>query len=904
MAKTISEIRKGVEERGIAWTPELHTYALSKGAVDDTPPPVDLSPAMAYTGPNTALAPYNPMLANAAAGLISGRTFGLSSRAIPKQQYPTSTKVGGFLANVLAPVAGETYGFMQTAGKIPVSAPFNASTAIGKTVAKAAPVAERLGKYGLVAGGIEGARDGGGVRGALRGAAERGATDAGIGLGLGLVPSLPKAIGGDYLKSALTMGGLTAAQGGSVPEVLAAAMTGAGAEAAGAGVFKEAQHPNYERPAPNKRGKGAGETVGAVFRTTEGQLQRLSPEGQVVAEKARSVIDESREGVGEGSAPLVKAKANKLKGSDDVDVFRALNGTPLVLNKKARVAYEAARGYLDAFPARAQAEGIKVRVRGKTEAVPQQSTETGEVTFKKVKVPGKWVDFPDARPDYAPHITPEVSEMKAGRGGKSGKIRTDILNRLVDDGVFPDRPTAVKMLDSYVATIESGGRGGTNAFAQHLVDSGQATSLSAAKGKILMWNKRSKQSTFSPIERARQFDNPFWDPSLRRIMPKYIEGAERRLAETRHYGQRLDKLASVMGKVKEPGERQLLDSLVDAARGQVKKENPLLMSAGAKVRRIGSYALNPVTALRNLGQINGILLNSDVQSFVYGGVKALTPEGRALAHRSGATAGVVLRDIENVGGASGRYYKAIGMTGTEMFMRSWAANAGARYADTMAKRLVADPADTFARNQLKKLRISADEVLAQGGLTDKQLLRGGFKMSDRTQFGYTALDVPPWFNDTVLGRLVSQFKPYGVQQSRMLIQEVADEARAGNYGRATRALVLIATLYPATGEVLNDIAALATGKKRDKDFGSLERYLENITQAGVTNALVDGYQSTKYRSGAKALIGPAPAMGVDASAALLNMISTGKMTEADARRLWRMIPGVGPLTAYRVFPKD
>lgn len=910
MATKISRLREEYEKRGKAWNGAVYDRAVSKYGSDlelDEQRPSEtatLGRALAQNAGTAPQAPTNggpprlrmedafnfedpfegihPAFRNFRDAILPGLTAGLIRGPSPE---PAREGAGGLeraVTEQYAPMLGQFAGMGVTLPLLPAKIP-TIGGRLGPLLARMAGGAQRLGAYEAISGGAGGMRDGG-IDRAATGALESGIKGVAMGAGFGAIPQFPKWLGGQAGHSGAIGTGLALAEGASVPEALGSgAVFALGSKLGLPSVTRGGKEidpvPKIEKP-----GKVVKPTD--VLRSVSSRLERMSPESKRVGEMLRQSAEEGEyQAVGEHSTPLVRSGISKLNPTEDVALGRALDGKLPAeqLPPKAQRVYAAIRGYLSGVPTRATEAEMEVSVitpEGKTEKVP----------------------FPADRPDYFPHIVPEVKALK------KGPVRDQILKAVVDDGKFAAEAEAAKAMDSFIEIAETGGRTRNLRFAEYLVESGQAETVEQAVGKILMRPTDSKQRRFGPAEYARQFDNPFYDRSARRSITTYIKGMERRIAESKYLGQNSEKLEAALGQIKSAKERDIVEQLISVARRTTKPGDPVLADLLSRARGLAALKLGAQTSIRNLGQEAAILLRTDLESWAKGLATTGTRAGKTAGHASGATAGPTLADVEGVGGKTGRYFRGIGFTQSESFLRTHAANAGMHYAEKMAQRYARNPKDSWAERELRAMKIVPEEVAANGGrLTDKQMLGAGFRISMDTQHSYHPLDLPESFTATELGKTMAQFKPFGVQQARLLTKQTIDYLRPDPatgkryVGRFLRNVGILATIYPMTGEVINDILAIIKGQKRTSE--PLQRYFENAVQVGAFGIMADAYSAANYGTLPNWALGPA--LGIPFEVADIGRrISKSGMTDANARQLIRRIPGIGPLIAYRLVPKE
>lgn len=618
--------------------------------------------------------------------------------------------------------------------------------------------------------------------------------------------------------------------------------------------------------------------LASLFLPSQVQISRQSPEARAVGDLLRKGKSEPKRAGGPFARKLVENRSGNLSEEDAVAVQQAIQGfrDPETLKPEARRLVSIGREYLADVAVRAGAEGMQVK------------------TLKGGKVP-----FPGPKATYFPRIMPPIKDLK------SGATRRRVIENAVFTKKFGTPVEAEKMLDSFIDLVENGGNARNRVFADKMVRDGKADTVEEAIGLMRAHQDFDGPQRFGSAEFAREFDNPFYEPDFNWAITKYSQNMERRIAETRNWGQDNERLDEAIAQIKSESEQRSVRSSANVARGEMQKGDAPIDAAARVMRRFGSYMMSPLSAIRNTGQANNTLLATTFKDAVSGLKAPFTKEGRLTGVESGATSGPVLRDVEAGKGGAPSYQKIIGQTGTEVMLRSHAVGAAKTYLEDMAARIRKNPADKFAAHELKKMGHDPADLASRPSLTREDYLKAGFNISDRTQFGYDELDAPAWFNRTETGKTVSQFRPWVIQQSRLIYDETVGQWQGGTWegkARAARNVALMATLYPMTGEVLNDVIALIQGKKRTSNL--YLRYLENSAQMGVLTVVYDLYNAVQYDNAEGLMMGASASKFKDMATIAGRLAKNkGELSYSDKRLLFRMTPIIGPLFAYRVFPK-
>jgi hypothetical protein len=336
---------------------------------------------------------------------------------------------------------------------------------------------------------------------------------------------------------------------------------------------------------------------------------------------------------------------------------------------------------------------------------------------------------------------------------------------------------------------------------------------------------RTAPRRYGNLELSRQTDMPYdKDPS---VLMDYIESANKRIAEAKHFGANDEVLYNLANEVaKEGGDNVQVMKYLDQILG--KEQAQAGKSASEAIRSAQTVLkLNPGTAVTNLTQNISTMLRTDVGSVGKAVKKAITnpTEAWSNARRAGeisADEARVLADYAGEGKGVTKWLRAIGMLGAERVNRVIAVNAGMEYTTKLARQ--AKNGDQAALRELSRLGMTLDDFDA---------LKGGRRISQQTQFT-TAPGELPYSWHTPLGKVMTQFKSFAYKQTGMLANEakrIASETSQGNFKPLTNALITYGVAAPIAGEIVNDVKSLLTNKKRDSEFLSAERYVENILGA-------------------------------------------------------------------------
>lgn len=479
--------------------------------------------------------------------------------------------------------------------------------------------------------------------------------------------------------------------------------------------------------------------------------------------------------------------------------------------------------------------------------------------------PARWQKF-EALQNYFPQQVPDIRELKPG-----SRLREWVLRRAVDDGDFRSMDEAVQVLDGYVQFVKREGKGvgKENGWIQYLIKSGQAENEEAARSLMEeVFRRQSSIKLGSSLEHARLVNNPFYNPFPDEVAPMYAADALTRLENVAQLGVKYTKGGSVQApevtKAFEAVRRNMgrnskehFRTFLDVAMNNINNATP-----GNKIAHFLTSLQIPKLAFAQIVNVGQAFLNpllaTDMRATATGLMKAFSQKGTKRALESGATLQSIFNEmvhsVAGGGNVGDRFLKSTGFVWTEKFNRTVAANVGIEWASRNFERLLKNPSKKFFAQRLTELGIDVEKALARGKLTDNELLRAGQLLAEKTQFRSRPMDLP-MFATNPAGKVFWQFKNFAYNQLNFVVKEsLVKEVRAGNYGRAARNLLVLGTVFPMTGEVLQDIRSLVTQSKRPTKF--LDRYLSDIAGAGAMGLVSDFVDSVRFDRTNDLIIGP------------------------------------------------
>lgn len=648
-------------------------------------------------------------------------------------------------------------------------------------------------------------------------------------------------------------------------------------------------------------GKGPMNRLVAELAPIKSRLSAYGKPGQTIREILHKTVNQGEQAGGQTIRAFKEAGGMKLTPDENSQLQAALEGfrgiTRESLSPKLQAAYDVADAHRNTMPLIAHQANVQVGMG--------ENAHTFE---------------PEGLPNYMRHKMLSPKELK----GK-GPLQDATARHLVENMGFKDEAAARAAMHGKADFIESGGREGGEQLRSALVESGVAKNDSEAEGMLLRMLKQPARKIQSSLEMSRKTKEPFYDPRPSVVLPEHFAETGKAMAEIVNMGQRLEKVAAEIKKIPDREDRETVRRLVRVVVGT--ERSP---SVGGGLRQLNVLKFTPFTTMKNATQgPTNIPLTSDIDALVKGYMKAFTKYGERRSEVSGAVGEGARENIaQAVGKPKGllsRYLEWIGFTPVERFWnRRPAALVGEEQATKYAARLLKNPGDKFAASELKRVGIDPQHLLKYG-LSESQINTAALEHSHRSQFRLSALDVPAFANEHDLGRNIFQFKGFDYESARMVYQETVGRMRTGNpsdYRRGIRNLAILATVYPAFGEVVQNTMSAVTGVKRPswKDK-PLQRYGEDLLTSGAPATLGSLIQAAHYGSGdrggslAKWMMGPTGASIAQGGQLLLDVggrvgrknKQTGQpldaMTPSQKRDAMRMVfQGPGAIAGRFMFP--
>lgn len=470
-------------------------------------------------------------------------------------------------------------------------------------------------------------------------------------------------------------------------------------------------------------------------------------------------------------------------------------------------------------------------------------------------------------------------------------------------------------------------------YLQHLIDSGQAKTEMEARQLLDNFLRRQGDRRAGNLENARIADLPDYEKDPLKALEKYYGSVAKRLTEVSHYGKKDDLANKLIERVRqEGGDASYAQEVFDIMVGNKQYEN----KAVEVIQKFNIITKLDLAFLTNMTQSVNTAARTGVINTLSAMLEAYNPATATTAGRFARTAGAVdgrinpatREGVEQIGSIMEFVMKPF--TFVENKNRTIAAGAGRRYTQQVVDQLMKNPQSKAAIRHIRSVGLDPEKLIAQGGPTPDDILKGAKAISDQTQFKTEAIDIPPGWK-TNIGRLVSQFQSFSFKQGIFLRDQVLEEAKHGNMMPAIR---LIALGVPASYAAATARSAL-TGREvkeeeKSLDVRKLDYYtkaigsipIDKINQASFLRDTYNNRYATplkKVGRTASSVFGPTVGEAFSIIDALEQIGSQSKLNEDLPKgkkptdpylSLKRIVAGYVPLVGERIknttfaFPKD
>lgn len=569
-------------------------------------------------------------------------------------------------------------------------------------------------------------------------------------------------------------------------------------------------------------------------------INRIANEGDSGQELARRITRASDVGEVNTGKRIAQIKtAPRMTRKEQLNLTDVLEGRAKPLNDTVTKAAKIYRTTLDDVAKEAIDTGVQVRRRTLLTAEQPGLTPLQRDRIRAGR-PVRATVFDNFKPreNYFPHRITDVDELA------KGSLRSDVAEGIVQRGIRKTTKEAEQFIDEWRDFVRTGQQ--QDSLIDYMVETGQAKSTAEAFQKLQHFRRRTIKR--GATEYAREVDLPFYDPIPERAVGQYIARESKRLPQIREFGQNNERINNLIKNIRDAGgDAEITRLAVDRILGII-NDAPTAKKVSLFLRTLQGFKLG-LAAIPNVTQgfLNS-LLKGDLRAVAVGMKGLMTKEGHNFALKSGSTLDSVMTEISKDTGALRVFLKATGFTLSERINRTLAANAGRSYGTRLFQKAI--EGNKRAAAVLKELGV---DVTNKKLLTEDDILTIAKKFTDATQFRSRPQDLP-LFASSETGKVFFQFKNFIYNQTRFVARETIGELARGNFGRATRNLLILGTIYPLVGEGVADVRALITGRKRESR--GLTRYFENLGQVGAMGILFDAYRSAGIGKGAEWIAGP------------------------------------------------
>lgn len=608
--------------------------------------------------------------------------------------------------------------------------------------------------------------------------------------------------------------------------------------------------PKFKQFLQDARGRFKGSKSEAGFINPQAMADSMSPtinrigrqgtSGRELADRIIKATDVGEVNTGKRLAQI--RQAPRMTRKEQLNLTDVLEGRAKPMNDTVEQAFKK----YDALRKDVAKEAIdsKVQVRRRTILNAEQP---GLTPLQRDKLrAGKTVQatvFDDFKPreNYFPHTIPTADDLA------KGTLRKDVAEGMVQRGVRKTTEEAEQFIDDWREFVRTGKQ--QDSLIDYMVETGQAKNTAEAYNNLMRYRRRTIKR--GAVEYAREVDLPFYDPIPERAFTSYIARESKRLSQIREFGQNNERINNLIKNIRDTSGEDAAEVTrlgVDRILGIINEQTSVAQKASLFLRTLQGFKLG-LAAIPNITQgVLNSMLKGDLRAVGAGLKGLLTKDGRLFALQSGATLDSVIAEISKETGALRTFLKATGFTLSEKINRTLAANAGKSYGTRLFKK--ARKGDKNAANLLKEFGV---DTTGKQVLTDDDVLMMAKKFTDITQFRSRPQDLP-LFASSNIGKVFFQFKNFIYNQTRLVARETIGELSRGNFGRGTRNLLILSTIFPLTGEAIADIRAMITGRKRESK--GLTRYFENIGQVGGMGMFYDAIKSAGIGRGLEYIVGP------------------------------------------------
>lgn len=345
---------------------------------------------------------------------------------------------------------------------------------------------------------------------------------------------------------------------------------------------------------------------------------------------------------------------------------------------------------------------------------------------------------------------------------------------------------------------------------QHMVDTGQAKSLTEAEGVFdnFIANKGLQKS--GSLEHHRVLDLPKeYEVDPLKAMDQYIEDNSRRISEVKYFGANGEKANALIDEIAAVGkDRQFAKEVFELVTGLKHYDNKAV-DAAVKLSYLTKLSLSFITnatqpgntmvkagivrTLSDIFEVIGSPYKSGRKAMLTGAVEDAITKGQA----EGVNMDSLMKTVMGIFQMVERKNRTIASLAGEKFSQDISQELinykSGNFIEEGLKKLVGRDAGYYTR-QLESLGLNPVKIVEQGGLSPDDILHGGKGMSDTTQFVVDAMELPPGWK-TNIGRALTNLKSFSYKQTIFVYNEVIKEAAHGNVMPLIRLAIVSAPLY-------------------------------------------------------------------------------------------------------------
>jgi hypothetical protein len=500
-------------------------------------------------------------------------------------------------------------------------------------------------------------------------------------------------------------------------------------------------------------------------------------------------------------------------------------------------------------------------------------------------------------------------------------IAEDIRARATEAGI--EMGNIQDYFPHFIPEAAQGGKGKAK-YLQALVDKGFAPTVEAAQQRLDSIARKAAARRFGLLEKSREAtanldDLPIYETDPRKVLFSYIENANRRIADAVHFGTNDEILYNLAHQAGfEGGDETQLVTYLNRVLGKEASQNQEVKAISQGIRSVQSVKkLGFGTAFTNITQNLSTAIRTDIPTTIKTIVENIQNPAKSLelAYKTGEIDEQAFKELNaDIGSGTNlvqKWLRIIGMQKTERFNRIIATNAGANYAEKLAKQLTENPGNKSAISELKRLGLDP-EVILKNGLSEMDILKAARNVSGDTQFSTTPKELPYYWTGAI-GKIVTQFRSFAYKQTGFIAEtskRVASEAITnGNFKPLINLLIVYGVAAPIVGEIVADAKSFIQNRSRG-DMNATQRYLSNILEA-TSFGLLDELPALTGEYGlpgtAGAIAGPTASDAIKYADALqqLNVDRKGTRgwdefiarTKKLRRQALRDVPGLGSALA-------